>query len=621
MPRLLPDRVSQAALVFALAMVCYTANGRTIGSGDTLPARFLPYTILRHGSFFLDDFPFLYAGDPYWVRNIGGHYVSFYPVGPGIAAIPFYLPAVLRSGVGPSMARAEELEKLAAASLVALSVALLYAALRRKVDRASAASIAFAYALGTSSLSVSSQGLWQHGPGQLGIAAGIYWLVRAEEESTNAVAWAGLALVFAVACRPTNALLVVPLTAYVLWIHPRRFLAFVAAALPVVSFQLWYNVRYLHDPLATQFPVLQGDFWSQNMRGNLAGLLLSPTRGLFVYSPVLVFSTWGAAVSWRSGGDRLARALGIGALLVLAVHARWRIWYGGATYGPRLLADTTPALAYLLFPFARVAAGAATARMLFGLALVWSIAAHAIGAYGDDGSWNNRLPAVGRYPEVLWSWSNNQLAIGMRGVGQTASRWLGLPQPIDRDEEEQLRTEALADARHDGAFIALRALYVAAGASDQAAAIEAERARRFTPQHRLDWRFDDELELVGIDWAPAGPRDVEITFYWRAFRWLTGDYAAFTRLSGAGCARTEDYWLGGPDLPSRRWPPGATIRQTQRLSLDSLPERGCALRLGVWVPGEKRHVYLRRWPFWKRSDLLLTLRPSAAGIDVAIGGG
>ena len=49
------DTCSKAAIIFSLAMICYSANGKTIGSGDTLPARYLPFSILRRGSFYLDD--------------------------------------------------------------------------------------------------------------------------------------------------------------------------------------------------------------------------------------------------------------------------------------------------------------------------------------------------------------------------------------------------------------------------------------------------------------------------------------------------------------------------------------------------------------------------------------
>src|SRR5207244_3631283 len=60
------DPIYTATLLFAIVLAGYMANGRTIWSWDTLPARYLPFGILRHGTFYLDDFPALYAGHPQW---------------------------------------------------------------------------------------------------------------------------------------------------------------------------------------------------------------------------------------------------------------------------------------------------------------------------------------------------------------------------------------------------------------------------------------------------------------------------------------------------------------------------------------------------------------------------
>src|ERR1700693_270786 len=80
-----------AAVLFAV----YLGNARTIGSGDTLPARYLPFSILLRGTFYLDgldgfDVPYLYS-----VRRVNGHVVSDFPVGSAILAVPIYLPFVL----------------------------------------------------------------------------------------------------------------------------------------------------------------------------------------------------------------------------------------------------------------------------------------------------------------------------------------------------------------------------------------------------------------------------------------------------------------------------------------------------------------------------------------------
>jgi hypothetical protein len=60
-----------------------------------------------------------------------------------------------------------ELEKLAATLITALSVLLLFFAIRRMAQDRIAWFIALIYAFGTSGFNISSQALWQHGPSQL----------------------------------------------------------------------------------------------------------------------------------------------------------------------------------------------------------------------------------------------------------------------------------------------------------------------------------------------------------------------------------------------------------------------------------------------------------------------
>jgi hypothetical protein len=119
------------ATLFCALLILYLANGVTKASGDTLPARYLPLSILREGNFDLNEFRFLYAqGIPYYLRHINSRYVSNYPVAPAIVALPFYLITAL-GAASPTDRLIEDLEKLAAASMVALSACILYLVLRR----------------------------------------------------------------------------------------------------------------------------------------------------------------------------------------------------------------------------------------------------------------------------------------------------------------------------------------------------------------------------------------------------------------------------------------------------------------------------------------------------------
>jgi hypothetical protein len=411
-------RGATPAIVGLAVLLIYLGNGRTLGSGDTLPARYLPLSVLREGDFDLDEFPFLHAdGDAYFLRRVGGRWVSDYPVGTALLALPVYLPAAWGRMPADSPLVAE-LEKLAAALMVALSAVVVYATLRELTPARPALLFTAAYALGSSSLSVSSQALWQHGAAQLGLAVALYCLVRGRR-SPWWVGLAGFSLAFALIARPADVVLAAPVGLYVLLQHRRQLPAFLASGVPPILFHLAYNARYFGHPLRAQWSLTDSTPFSTPLWQGLAGLLVSPGRGLFVYSPVFLFSLVGLGLAWRRDGDRLLRWLGAGALLTVLLHSRWMAWWGGWTYGPRYLADVTPILALALYPLAGAVSRPGTIRALFVVLLVWSTAAHVIGAYWDDGSWNAR-PNVDRAPERLWLWSDNQLVEPVRAVSGRA---------------------------------------------------------------------------------------------------------------------------------------------------------------------------------------------------------
>src|SRR5215831_10625400 len=150
-------------LLFLGVVSVYSLNGRAFPAGDTIPASYLPLSLLREFDFDLDEFPFLYEGEmPWFVQRINGRIVSGYPPWAGVMAIPVYLLPVL-GGLSAQSPWIHDLEKLSATLITALSVVLLLFALRRLTNEKVAWFIALVYAFGTSSFSSSSQALWQHG--------------------------------------------------------------------------------------------------------------------------------------------------------------------------------------------------------------------------------------------------------------------------------------------------------------------------------------------------------------------------------------------------------------------------------------------------------------------------
>src|SRR3954468_22961376 len=185
-------------LLGILCLVVYNANLRTIGAGDTLPARYLPLVLWHDGTFDLDKEARLVThGHPlaepkpgtagsvfgpraYWLIHTSDHHLaSLYPVVAPLLVAPLYWPAKLILDADgwqqPHVDRvAEFMEKVSASLLAALATVLMFLVLRRERNRW-ALPLALVFAFGTNTWMISSQALWQHGSGELLIALAL-WL-------------------------------------------------------------------------------------------------------------------------------------------------------------------------------------------------------------------------------------------------------------------------------------------------------------------------------------------------------------------------------------------------------------------------------------------------------------
>src|SRR3954465_4650707 len=232
-------RELRASLLIGLCcLLVYNANGRAISSGDTYPARALPFAIGRYHSLVLDPIAPLTAqgrGDAaYWMVHVaGGHTISLYPVVAPVLIAPLYLPAVgylhLRGWTDARLDHmAKVMEKLSASLLAALSASLLYLLLRRRAAAPVALLLTLAYAFGTTTWVISSQALWQHGMAEL-LVVGALLLLSGPCTGPRALA-AGLLCGLVAGNRPPDVILAAALGAYGLFWAGRRRAALLAAA-------------------------------------------------------------------------------------------------------------------------------------------------------------------------------------------------------------------------------------------------------------------------------------------------------------------------------------------------------------------------------------------------------
>jgi len=142
----------------------------------------------------------------------------------------------------------------------------------------------------------------------------------------------------------------------------------------------------------------------------------------------------GMALSWRRHGAPLVRAVSLGILPTLLLYGNWINWWGGWSYGPRLLADLTPFLTICLVP---VVVRLETiyqprwmgqgGRWVFLVLAVGSVWAHALGVFWDDGRWN-ASPNIDLSPHRLrFMWSSPLVKSWQDVIGRAWIAMRGVP--------------------------------------------------------------------------------------------------------------------------------------------------------------------------------------------------
>ncbi|MEA2191511.1 MAG: hypothetical protein QOI73_1632 [Solirubrobacteraceae bacterium] len=426
-------------LLGALCLLVYNANLRTIGAGDTLPARYQPLILWHDGTLDLDanarlvahghpttppwkrNAPADTAGDvsyvepwAYWMTHArGGQLASLYPVVAPLLVAPLYLPAALlldRDGWRqPQIDRAAEvMEKLSASLLAAIASLVMYLVLRREGIRW-ALPLALVFAFGTDTWMISSQALWQHGSGELLVALAL--LLAVGRASPLRMGLLGFVCVLIAANRPPDVVIAGAFLLYAVWRCKRDAVWLLAGAAAPLAALLYYNLGFTGH-LAGAYAAADSnhkDFFHLDLLG-LPGLLVSPARGLLVFSPFLVFIGVGLARRLRTPSSRaLAIALGVAVVLQLLIYSQ-ADWRAGTSWGPRWLTDLLPILVWMLAPAALVLRP--LARRLLVATMVAAVGVQAIGAFWYTKTSDDRLfagdPASMR---ATWDPSNTPFVV------------------------------------------------------------------------------------------------------------------------------------------------------------------------------------------------------------------
>jgi hypothetical protein len=420
----------RAAAIAATLFLIFNVNFRAINSRDTAVNQYAALAMAATGGVDLDRYPALVKiglarG---YIQMVNGHARSSYPLLPPLVAAPLYRVAIdfgLIDASDPNAAWLEGIGALTASACVAIACACVYLTILAWRPDAPAAAIAIACGLATPLWSSASQALWSHAPAALLFGAGVFTMFRVPARSswrTGSLLMAGVLIALAVSCR--QLLVVFPIGLGIgLWRsrEPRRhLLAFAAGAgiagvvMMIVNslvFDTWLGGQaHLYTTGVSQATHGVASAWSGHWPSGMAGLLVSPSRGLLIYMPIAALAAIGARDAWRDGPvPRYGLAAATAAFVVL--WGKYAVWWGGHSYGPRFAADIAVPLALLAsYPLARWATIGRRVRVLVIVALAWSMGIQAIGAACyPAGEWNGLPRDVDLAHERLWDWRDSQI--------------------------------------------------------------------------------------------------------------------------------------------------------------------------------------------------------------------
>jgi hypothetical protein len=386
-------------------------------------------SILQQRNINLDEYRSLInLQDDYRMRVVDGHIYSYYPVAtpllvtPAVWMINKVYPLVYRTDFYAYLqthepdTRTARLEKILASAIGALAAAAVYLLARRELGPGSSVMLAAIFAFATSMWSTATRALWQHGPSALFLAAALLLLFRARQRP-RWFFWLGLVLALAYLIRPTNSLAVGFVGLYVLINFPKQVWLYVAGLavvfIPYVA-QNWFTYGNPFPPYSYQ--LFERFSTPSVFLEGLAGTLVSPARGLFIFSPVFLLSIYGMYLRLRGRLTLSNTDLYLAAILPAhwIMVALFQDWGGAWSVGPRYFVDVIPLLVYFLIPILRpeVLAVRGLRYALIATVLVSALIQFHASTSIYPWMWNGKPVALVEAPQRKWDWGDLQFLRG-----------------------------------------------------------------------------------------------------------------------------------------------------------------------------------------------------------------
>ncbi len=430
-------------LLFGVVLACYL-SAPNVTNTDAYLAVPTAVSIVHSASFELDQFRSPLVKGHYGYTELDGRHYDRSPWAVAVLFVPGVVIVDLFAhlGIGSGAEALVEANHMGPLQLVTASVVTALAAVVVAVlaferlqgpatwRRHASFAVGIVFALGTSAWSTASRALWQHGPSMLALALALLAASRLErgDRPRKTAAALGIAVGAAYTLRPTNAIAVVGFSALVAFRHRRWLATYLVSVLSVLAVFVAVNVAAYGRLLPPYFSAGRISLHPAYLEA-LAANLVSPARGILVFSPVVALAVAGFLLQVRR---RTLRPLeGVAAACVVAqlvvVSAQNEGWWAGHAFGPRFMSDVFPFVAYLSLPavaallgalrMPKHSIGARIGAVGAALAIAVSIALNAQGAYLRSSTcWNAHPVDIDRRPARVWDLQDPQALAGYRAI-------------------------------------------------------------------------------------------------------------------------------------------------------------------------------------------------------------
>ena len=157
-----------------------------------------------------------------------------------------------------------------------------------------------------------------------------------------------------------------------------------------------------------------GQGFSFRLRGEFAkgflGLLFSPARGLFVFSPIFILSLPYIPKIFSKNEEKITKYLLVCLALTVLAYSKWGMWWGGHSFGYRIIMECIPILMiFLVKSWMEIISKNKFLIILFFVLTAVSLYFNFLGARIYPCAFNYSPNDIDRHTERLWQVKGTEL--------------------------------------------------------------------------------------------------------------------------------------------------------------------------------------------------------------------